>query len=262
MSPGAFEPLDWYENALYYDIIFDAGTEGEADFLVDVNTRFGRARGRRVLEPGCGSGRLVLALARRGWRVTGFDASPDMLSFARRRLARADAKARLRQDRMESFTIRGPFDLAHCLVSTFKYLLDETSARTHLERVRDVLAPGGLYVLGVHLTDYADRRRNRERWVATRDGVEVTCNTQGWPADRRRRTEQVRTRLTVRENGDVRRFETEWMFRTYSARQLRSLVRSVDGLEHVATYGFDYADEVELDGDRLDVVMVLRRRDL
>lgn len=258
---AAFTELDWYETPLYYDLVFDADTEREADFLEGAAARFGRCIGRRVLEPACGSGRLVAEMARRGWSVSGFDASEAMLRFARARLAEARLRAELSLDRMEAFRARRRFDLAHCGVSTFKYLLSEADARAHLARVAAALVPGGLYVLGLHLTDYADEGRQRERWVAEREGVRVVCNIQSWPADRRRRRERVRSRLRVVESGRTRQLETHWDFRTYDARELRRLLRSVPELEHVATYDFDYdlGAARELDDSQLDVVLVLRR---
>lgn len=262
MPARRWTELDWYRTPRYYDIVFDAGTRGEADFLEAVAARHGRPRGRRALEPACGSGRLVAELARRGWKVTGFDREPRMLDFARRRLARSRVSARLVQADLESFALRGPYDLAHCLVSTFKYLLDEGSARAHLERVAASLAPGGLYVLGFHLSDYSSRARVRERWVESRGGTKVTCNTQVWPPDRRTRLEEVRTRLVVNERGRELRSETRWRFRTYDARQVRALLGRVPALEHVATYDFthDLDRPRELDDRQQDVVLVLRRR--
>lgn len=261
MSPSGYVELDWYETPRYYDIVFDQDTAKEADFLVEMLSRFDRVRGRRVLEPACGSGRLVAELASRGFEVTGFDASPAMLAYARKRLARRRLEARLVEARLEDFRLgRGRFDLAHCLVSTFKYLLDEESARAHLACTAKALKIGGIYVLGFHLTDYADRRRNRERWAVRRGGTEVVCNIQGWPADRQKRLERVRTRLVVQERGRELRSETTWKFRTYDARQVRRLLRSVPELEHVATFDFTYAlSERNFSDEQLDSVLILRR---
>ncbi len=259
---ATYSAFDWYATPRYYDIIFDEDTRLEATFLEYALAEYGRTRGKRVLEPACGSGRLLVELAKRGYRVTGFDASEAMVEFSRERLRAAGQKGRLACERMESFEPRGPYDLAHCLVSTFKYLLTERDARAHLERVAAALAPGGVYVLGVHLTDYSDAGKSRERWVGRRGKTQVTCNIQGWPADRRRRLEHVRSRLVVEERGGVRRYETEWEFRTYDAAQLRRLLRSVPALEHVATYDFSYEPNAarELNDDQLDCVLVLRRR--
>ncbi len=257
-----YESFDWYADARYYDIIFDLDTQNEADFLEAACDRYGRSRGRRVLEPACGSGRLVVEMTARRWRVTGFDAATGMLDFARARLDQRGLRARLVEDRLESFELDGPFDLAHNFVSTFKYLLHEKDARAHLRRMADVLAPGGIYLLGLHLTDYSVTARQRERWVAERDGTQVVCNIQSWPPDRRTRRERVRSRLRVTEHGQERGLESEWIFRTYDFAQLKSLLAAEPRLELVATHGFDVEidDPIPFDGEQADNVLVLRRR--
>jgi SAM-dependent methyltransferase len=241
------EATDWYDTPLYYDIVFAVDDAKEGAFLAECARLHGRTRsGRRklrALEPACGSGRLVLELAKRGFAVTGFDGSDSMLAFARERLRAADRSARLMRARLESFDVGRGFDLAHCLVSTFKYLLDEAGAHSHLRSVARALAPGGIYVLGIHLTDYADRRRNRERWVARRGGTRVV-------------------RLRVQERGVERRTETEWPFRTYDWPQFRRTLAAVPELEHVASYDFAYDLERprRLPDGQLDTVFVLRKR--
>ena len=275
----SYRPFDWYETPLYYDIIFDTETEKECDFLEAVIERHGlppaRRSGpggaRRVLEPACGSGRLVVGMALRGYQVTGFDLSKGALAFAETRVQRTrqpnartrdlERRARLAHGLMQSFRFPGRFDMAHCLVSSFRYLLSEDDARSHLEHVAKALRPGGLYVLGTHLTDYENDSIARERWVASRGGVQVVCNIQGWPANRRARRERMRSRLVVSRRGEVTRYETSWHFRTYGVRQLRSLLARVPVLEHIATYDFDYDLDRprRLGTERLDQVLILRR---
>ena len=50
---------------------------GEADFIESLHPR-------RVLDAGCGMGRVAIELARRGIEVVGVDLDDDLLSFARR----------------------------------------------------------------------------------------------------------------------------------------------------------------------------------
>ncbi|MDA7920371.1 class I SAM-dependent methyltransferase [Verrucomicrobiales bacterium] len=260
------QEITWYDEPLYYDIVFDEDTEGEASFLEAMHERHGRGgkKRRAVLEVACGSGRLVENMAARGWSTAGFDANPATLKFARDRLRQTGEKATLWQDRMENFKVPRDrrFDLAHCLVSTFKYLPSEADAVSCLKRVAGSLHPGGIFVLGIHLTDYSNPRITHERWVAERDGIEVVCNTRTWPADRRRRTEKVRSRIRARHPGgkEVQQ-ETIWTFRTYSAAQVRRMVRGVPELCLVACHDFYHDPESgrELDDSYADVVLVLRR---
>ena len=124
------------------------------------------------------------------------------------------------------------------------------------------LAPGGLYAIGIHLTDYADRRRNHERWVARRGRTHVVCNIQGWPPARGTRIERVRSRLRVTEGRIERRTQTEWLFRTYDWPQFRRTLRAAPAFEHVASYdfGYDLARPRALPDGQLDTVFVLRKR--
>lgn len=262
MATSTIERADWYDAPRLYDIVFDSDTRHEASFLLAIARRHGARAPERALEPACGSGRLVAELARRGLAVTGFDRSTAMLEYARRRLARRGLAARLVERDLRAFRFATRFELAHCLVSTFKYLLDERSARAHLRCVAAALAPGGVYVLGLHLTDYARRGVERERWVESRGATTVTCVTTVEPADRRTRREDLCTRLTAVGPRGTRRIETRWQFRTYDAAEIRSTIAAVPDLDLVAVHDFTYdlARERDLDDDRDDKVLVLRKR--
>jgi SAM-dependent methyltransferase len=219
-------------------------------------------RSVRILEPACGSGRLALELARRGHSVAGFDLNEAMLARARSRLSKHALHAQLVRADMRRFRLDGRFEIAHCLVSTFKYLLDETSAREHLECVARHLVPGGVYVLGFHLTDYDSESQSCERWTGTSGRARVTCNTRVWPADRRTRLEDVRARLVVERTGDVLRTETRWRFRSYDERQARRLIAKVSSFECVALHDFHYdVERPRAFGEGiLDCVFVLKKR--
>ncbi len=267
-----YEPFDWYATPRHYDIVFDGETAIEARFIEAALDRYrtGPARAsRRLLEPACGSCRLLALLARRGWAMSGFDASGPMLDFARRRLAGRKGPplaADLRHARFHDFPASmwkaGRFGGAFCLVSSFQYVGSEAEAREHLRRMADALLPGGIYLLALHLTDYTRRRELRERWVASRGGTEVVAAIRHGLPDRRRRAIPMRSRLTVTEGGTVRRFETNWEFRTFDRSEIRRLLASEPRFEHVAThdYWLEIDRPVPFDRDLHDCVLVLRRR--
>src|SRR6476646_4542699 len=76
-----------YPSGDEYQVRFDAlaasgqDVHGEATF---VETLLGPGSGVSVLDAGCGTGRVGIELARRGFEVTGTDRDPEMLATARR----------------------------------------------------------------------------------------------------------------------------------------------------------------------------------
>lgn len=265
---------DWYDSPRFYDLIFDQDSASEADFIEAAWRKHvaGREAGRadrpgglRILEPACGSGRLMRALASRGHRVAGFDRNETMLGAARAKLAAAGVTGILKRAELEAFAVRGMFDVAHCLLSTFKYILDEEGAAAHLRCVERHLRVGGIYLLGVHLTDYRRTRCEHERWTGNGDGMRVVSNTRTWPPDRAHRRERLRNRLRVRHDGEPGEHcqETLWECRTYSAREMFRLLARIPQLRPVAFYDFRHdincPQHCARQALRGDVVFVLRR---
>jgi trans-aconitate 2-methyltransferase len=107
--------------------------------------RLALAGDERVLDAGCGSGRvteLLLARLPRG-HVIALDASPSMLAEARRRLAPAGDRVELvRADLRRPLELDGPVD-AVLSTATFHWLPDHDALFRHLAAV---LRPGGQLV--------------------------------------------------------------------------------------------------------------------
>lgn len=71
---------------------YDAVRSGYPASLVDhALERGGLGAGSRVLEVGCGTGKLTELLVERGLRVDAVDPGPNMIAMARRRVGQADA---------------------------------------------------------------------------------------------------------------------------------------------------------------------------
>jgi len=96
--------------------------------------------GARLLDAGCGSGRTLDELARRG-RVSGVDTNPEAVAAARRRGHRD-----VRVARVEDLPFPdGTFDLVTCL-DVIEHTPDD---RATLAELRRVTRPGGLLVVTV-----------------------------------------------------------------------------------------------------------------
>ncbi|GAB1688527.1 SAM-dependent methyltransferase [Krasilnikovia sp. M28-CT-15] len=117
-------------------------TNAEVDFLVRVA---GLQPGSRVLDLPCGSGRHTLALARRGYRVTGIDISTEAVAFARAAAADLDG-VDLRVGDMARVPGDLRVDLAICMGNSFGYL-DHDGSRRLLADLATIVVPGGHLVL-------------------------------------------------------------------------------------------------------------------
>jgi ubiquinone/menaquinone biosynthesis C-methylase UbiE len=107
----------------------------------------GDLRGQRVLDVGCGTGRLATALAARGARVWGLDPSEEMLRQAR---LVAGQGVGLRRGRAEDLPFKDAwFDRA--VLRTVVHLLDRPRALPELARV---LTPGGRAVIATFAPEH------------------------------------------------------------------------------------------------------------
>jgi 2-polyprenyl-3-methyl-5-hydroxy-6-metoxy-1,4-benzoquinol methylase len=116
-------------------------TEREADALARM---LAVPSGAELLDVPCGGGRLSLALAQRGYTLTGVDWSVEFLNHARS----CDTAHRVTWERrdMRDLPWRARFDGAFCVGNSFGYLDDEGNA-AFLRAVAAALKPGARFVL-------------------------------------------------------------------------------------------------------------------
>ena len=147
------------EHAALYDAAFGWDVSEEVSWLRE---RLG-AGCRSVLEPGCGSGRMMEALARTGIEVVGIDRSPAMLELARRRLAASGAPGTVLYADMTDFDLGRRFDGALCPISTLAHLTP-VELTSHLDQMAHHLRPRARYLVQLALFDPADPRAEEEAW--------------------------------------------------------------------------------------------------
>ena len=252
----------WYDHPTYYDIAFRSETRQEADFVEAACRKYCPFAVHRLLEPACGTGRLIAELAARGYRLTGYDLSQPSLDYARRRLTRRGLRATLLQADMAEFRTPRPVDAAYCTFDSFRHLLTEDAARRHLECVAQSLRPGGIYILGFHLLPPDASEECTERWSERHAGTQVTVTLRVLATDRRRREETLRVSLLVRSGKRQFRLRDQFRLRMYTAAQFRRLLAKVPSLEVCDVYDFWYEIDrpLKLDNHLSDSVFILRKR--
>src|SRR5262245_26458866 len=109
---------DWYRT-FFQGIVLDMWrkavtpeqTRAEADFL---ESHLRLRPGTRVLDVPCGSGRHALALAARGYSLTGVDLSMESIEEARRLSTEGRLSVHWRHGDMRDLPWNSEFDAAYC----------------------------------------------------------------------------------------------------------------------------------------------------
>jgi SAM-dependent methyltransferase len=251
----------WYDHPRYYDIAFCGETVQEADFIEAACQKYCPFPVKNLLEPACGTGRLVTEMAARGYQLTGFDLSLPSLQFLRQRLKRRKLQANILAADMTDFSLAKPVDAAFCTFNTFRHLTTEEAARSHLECVANHLRPGGIYILGFHLFPPDADDECVERWTESSGRTKVTVTLRVLNTDHRRRLETLRVCILAREGDREIRFRDEFPFRRYTVSQFRKLLASVPAFQLRDVYDFWYEIDhpLKLDNSMADTVFILQK---
>ena len=139
--PFDFPYDDWADiyDAVYADLTHDI------DFYVDL----ARESGGPVLELGCGTGRISLPIAREGIAVTGIDISPRMIAIAHEKATKRGLSERcvFQSGDMATLQLAERFPLVIMPFRSFQSMLTTEEQRQALARVRERLAPGGVFAV-------------------------------------------------------------------------------------------------------------------
>ncbi|MGA2253342.1 MAG: class I SAM-dependent methyltransferase [Thermoguttaceae bacterium] len=253
---------DWYDHPEYYDLSLRDETPQEAAFVEAACRKYCDFPLRRLVEPACGPGRLLVELAARGYHVTGLDLNEKALDYVRKRLKRRKLRAEVLLADMTDFTLSQPADAAVCLLNSFRHLLTESAAKSHLEAVAKSLRPGGIYILGLHLVPPDAYDNAIERWRASEGKTQISTDLRVTATDRRRRIERLQVSLLVRRGDRLWRFRGKFDFRLYTAAQIRKLLASVPAFELCDVYDFWYEinEPQKLNNEISDTVFILKKR--
>ena len=148
-------PTNWWENFFHgvaldfwRAAISDEQTRAEADFI-EKNLQL--AAGAKVLDVPCGNGRLSLALARRGFQLTGVDIAREFIDEATLKSSVDDVPVDWYERDMRNLTWTAGFDGAFCFGNSFGYLDDEANEE-FLNSLSQTLKPGARFILDAPAT--------------------------------------------------------------------------------------------------------------
>lgn len=248
--------LDRYELfARFYDLEFASFDED-----LGLYRQFSVEAGGPILELGCGTGRVLVALADLGLPLTGIDTSPAMLAIARKRLGPSITLVQADMRELHPGIVPGaPFWMAFSAINTFLHLADADQQIQALTALRSVVVAGGLLVLDLfspdpHYIGSLDGRVVHEfdarlpegdrldKWVArTVDVAAQTIETRVWYD------------LTAAASGQVTRFADRYQTRYIYRFELEHLLARC-GWRVISVFGSYDLDPYTAEAERMIVL--------
>jgi len=136
-----------------YDLIAPFYDIEHAHFSEDLDMyeNFAELSGGKILELACGSGRVLLPLARSGYELTGVDNSTKMLELARETLQAASIAGRctlVEQDMVE-LNLGQKFRMAFIALGSFAHITTRKAQQRVLSAVRAHLSNGATFVVDI-----------------------------------------------------------------------------------------------------------------
>ncbi|MCC6628255.1 MAG: class I SAM-dependent methyltransferase [Chloroflexi bacterium] len=247
------EPL--YRSAAGYDLRYSHGSNADVGFWCALRRRLGA---RRVLELGCGTGRLTLPLAADGLAdgvsVVGLDRALAMLAGARAKLVAAPpavrAAVRLFGGDMRDFALAAAFDLVCIPFNTLGHLHTIDEQRACLTAATRHLAPGGRVVVAVEqpaLADLAAAAEPSPNLAFDSAAVDPASSDRLVRYRRQTYARDTQTLVThfvderLTPAGDLIIEESDLRLHVYTPREL-ALLFALSSLTVTATYGdYDFA---------------------
>jgi SAM-dependent methyltransferase len=213
-------------------------TGNEMDRVLDLTA----VGGGRALDLCCGPGRCAIALARRGFEVTGVDRTGYLLAKARRRARAAGARVRFLRTDIRDYRSPESFDLIVNMYTSIGYFADREDDRRVFRNVFASLRPGGRCIF-----ELGGREGIAGKFQATGsrrlpDGsllIERREIVEDWT--------RIRSEWIVIRDGRARQFEI--VLRLYSGQELRQELERA-GFE-VRLYGNLEGDPYGSDASRL-----------
>jgi SAM-dependent methyltransferase len=238
-----------------------AVVQDDIPFYVDLAREAGAA-GHRVLELGCGTGRVTIPIAKAGIDITGLDNSPAMLAVAKRKATAVGlGNVSWCVGDMASFKLEGSFGLVIFPFRSFLLLLTVEQQKSCLACVRDHLVDSGRLALNIFnpsipaIADWLGSKRGMWQRRQDEQRRELWFSRDYQPTAQQ--LDEVRAEVRLDDAGAIisrveRNLRLRWVYR-YEMEHLLAL----SGFEVEALYG--WFDRQEFSDESHDMVWVARK---
>ena len=183
-----------------------------------------------VLDLCCGQGRHSVELARRGYRVTGYDLSETLLAAAEKEAHDAGVDVEFVRGDMREVPWQDRFDAVVNFYTAFGYFEHDHENQAVLDRVAGALKPGGRFLLDYPCLEGRMANWKTQEFFRYDDGT-VMCHDIILNV-----FDQTIVNKALYITADGQRHKTGFTLRHYYGRELRKCFDTA-GMDVIGTYG-------------------------
>jgi len=148
----------------YYNLFYkEKDYKGECDFLEKIFRKYSKKPIHSVLDLGCGTGGHALILAKRGYKMTGADLSPQMIKLAKVRAKKKKIKIDFIQGDIRKINLKKKFDAVISMFAVIGYLTSKKDLISTFKKVGNHLEKDGLFTFDCWSGSAVLRQRPEKR---------------------------------------------------------------------------------------------------
>jgi SAM-dependent methyltransferase len=192
-----------------------------------------------ILEPGVGTGRILIPLLEKGLKVDGFDISKEMLKICRNNCENKGLYPKLFEEKMESFSLDTKYEAIIIPTGTFLLLHKREDSLGALKNFYNHLCDGGKLILDIFLqNELTVGNVSTRTWKSQNDGI-ITLDSKIVEVDFINQYTIYHNRYEKWKNGQLTESELErFPLRWYGVEEFKTILEQV-GFEDI-TISSDY----------------------
>ena len=241
---------------VYDSINADIDYKEWAGFIDKIFKREMKQKPELVLDLGCGTGSMTLALADLGYDMTGIDYSPEMLDVARARGEEAGHDVLWLCQDMREFELYGTVDAAVCCLDSVNHLTEDGDLKKCFDLVHNYLIPDGIFVFDIN-GKYKFENIYADETYAMEEEGEV-CIWQNYYDRETKLCDFYITLFKEEEDGRYSRYDEEQCERMYPLSEIKKVLKS-SGLEFIGAYSDFCMNEGNDKSERIYIVAKCRK---
>lgn len=205
---------------------------------------------KKILDVACGEGTFCIAMAQKGYHITGVDNSASMLEIARERASKEKVNVQFLLQDMRFLDVQDEYDLVTCWYDSLNYLLEVGDLAKAFSCVNRALRSGGLFVFDMNTIYGLSVNWQRSPCTVQQDtGAVFEIHRTSYDVERNIAT--LRITGFAKEKGGWRRMDEEHRERGYSLKEVQECLQH-SGLKELARWGnFKERSEPTQDSGRI-----------